>query len=150
MEIEILRALAADDDLTAAYARLLPQLNPAYTPPSRAQLQTILDGGATELWIARHTPSAQIIGALALVIFTTPTGTHAWIEDVVVDESWRGQGIGRELTLAAIQRAAERGAKAVDLTSRPQREAANRLYAGMGFELRPTNLYRYPLGKPLK
>lgn len=137
----------ADEDLVAAFARLIPQLNPAYRPPSREQLQAIIQGGATELFIAQDYTSRMITGALALVIFSTPTGTHAWIEDVVVDEDWRGQGIGQALTLAAIQRADERGAKAVDLTSRPNREAANRLYIKMGFQPRPTNLFRYALAK---
>jgi ribosomal protein S18 acetylase RimI-like enzyme len=136
-----------DEQLVTAFARLIPQLNPAYQPPSREQLESILNGGATELLVAADETNHAIIGALALVVFSTPTGTHAWIEDVVVDEAWRGQGVGQALTSAAIQRAAERGAKAVDLTSRPNREAANRLYLKMGFQPRPTNLYRYPLTK---
>jgi ribosomal protein S18 acetylase RimI-like enzyme len=138
----------ADANLVAAFARLVPQLNPAYPPPTREQLLVIIQSDATELFIAQDDDSSQIIGALALAVFTTPSGTHAWIEDVVVDADWRGQGIGHSLTLAAIQRAHERGAKAVDLTSRPQREAANHLYIKMGFQPRHTNLLRYPLPKP--
>jgi ribosomal protein S18 acetylase RimI-like enzyme len=73
---------------------------------------------------------------------------HAWIEDVVVDEKWRGQGIGEALTQAGIERAIQRGASSVDLTSRPTREAANQLYVKMGFQLRHTNLYRYTPSAP--
>jgi ribosomal protein S18 acetylase RimI-like enzyme len=148
MGYQISRVETVDDALVAAFTRLMPQLNPDYHPPSREQLQSILQGGATELFIAQDDASHQICASLALVVFSTPTGTHAWIEDVVVDERWRGQGIGRALTHAAIQRAQERGAKAVDLTSRPSREAANRLYLNMGFQPRHTNLYRYSLSKP--
>jgi ribosomal protein S18 acetylase RimI-like enzyme len=79
------------------------------------------------------------------VTFRIPTGVRAWIEDVVVDEAARGKGAGEALTRRALERAAELGSKTVDLTSRPTREAANRLYQRVGFELRHSNLYRYNL-----
>ena len=141
--IEIIRDV--NQDLVQALNGLMPQLNPAHPSPTPEQLDAILSGGATELFAAREAASASIVGVLALVVFSTPSGTHAWIEDVVVDESWRGQGIGEALTRAALARAKERGASVVDLTSRPSRAAANSLYAKMGFELRQTNLYRYIL-----
>jgi ribosomal protein S18 acetylase RimI-like enzyme len=83
------------------------------------------------------------VGTLTLVLFRIPTAMRAWIEDVVVDESARGAGVGEALTLAALERAADAGARTVDLTSRPSREAANRLYTRLGFELRETNVYRW-------
>jgi ribosomal protein S18 acetylase RimI-like enzyme len=70
---------------------------------------------------------------------------RAWIEDVVVDTEERGKGIGEALTLAALDRARVEGAKPVDLTSRPSREAANRLYQRVGFQSRQTNLYRFDI-----
>jgi ribosomal protein S18 acetylase RimI-like enzyme len=70
---------------------------------------------------------------------------RAWIEDVVVDESARGRGVGDLLNRAALDRARELGAKTVDLTSRPSREAANRLYQRIGFVARDTNVYRFDL-----
>jgi len=73
---------------------------------------------------------------------------RAWIEDVVVDEAGRGQGVGAALVQAALERSAERGARTVDLTSRPSREAANRLYLRLGFETRDTNVYRKDLAGP--
>jgi ribosomal protein S18 acetylase RimI-like enzyme len=79
---------------------------------------------------------------LTLVIYSTPAGRHAWIEDVVVDEAFRGRQLGEALTREAIGMAREAGAKAVSLTSRPAREAANRLYQKMGFLRWETNLYR--------
>ena len=78
-------------------------------------------------------------------MFPIPTGTRAWIEDVVVDEAARGSGVGAALNQAALDHARARGAKTVDLTSRPSREAANRLYQRLGFEPRETNVYRYEL-----
>jgi len=141
--IHIERCTEARPELVEAWARLMPQLNPGARPPGPDELEKMIAGGTTDLYIARDNHSGRIAGALALVVFMTPTGTHAWIEDVIVDEAWRGRGIGEALTRTAIERARERGAKAVDLTSRPAREAANRLYRRMGFELRSTNLYRF-------
>ncbi len=101
----------------------------------------------THLLVARAAPDSAaggpIVGTLTLVVFRIPTGLRAWIEDVVVDESVRGRGVGEALTLAAIDLAAAAGARTVDLTSRPSREAANRLYRRLGFEQRDTNVYRY-------
>ena len=84
-----------------------------------------------------------VLGTLTLVVFHIPTGTRAVIEDVVVDQAARGQGIGEALTKAALELAAGRGARTVDLTSRPSREAANRLYGRLGFQRRDTNFWRY-------
>jgi ribosomal protein S18 acetylase RimI-like enzyme len=88
---------------------------------------------------------SNIVGSLTLVTFRIPTGIRAWIEDVVVDESARGHGVGEALNQAAIQEARQKGAVTVDLTSRPSREAANRLYQRIGFVQRDTNVYRLSL-----
>jgi ribosomal protein S18 acetylase RimI-like enzyme len=80
---------------------------------------------------------------LTLVVYRIPTGAHAVIEDVVVDETARGAGCGEALVAAALERARDAGVKNVDLTSRPSREAANRLYVRMGFVERETNVYRH-------
>jgi ribosomal protein S18 acetylase RimI-like enzyme len=85
------------------------------------------------------------VGSLTLATFRIPTGVRAWIEDVVVDESSRGHGVGEALNHAAIDEAKQRGAITVELTSRPSREAANRLYRRMGFVARDTNVYRYTI-----
>lgn len=142
MEISLLTEVT--DEVVQAFARLLPQLSSSAVAPSREQLQEIADNDS--FFIARDPDSGgQIVGSLTLVTFRIPTGVRSWIEDVVVDTSMRGRGIGEALTRAALIRAAELGAKTVDLTSRPSREAANRLYQRVGFELRQTNLYRYNL-----
>ena len=82
---------------------------------------------------------------LTLVIFRLPTGVRARIEDVVVDGAMRGRGVASALTAAALELAAASGAHTVDLTSRPSREAANRLYQHLGFEQRETVVYRFRL-----
>ncbi|NNE75260.1 MAG: GNAT family N-acetyltransferase [Acidimicrobiales bacterium] len=130
------------DELVTAFARLIPQLSSSNPPPTRDELVAIVDSEASDLFIARD-EDGQIVGSLTLAMFLIPTGRRAWIEDVVVDGDARGQGIGALLNEAALDRAREAGAKTVDLTSRPSREAANRLYLRLGFEQRETNVYRY-------
>ena len=98
---------------------------------------------STTIFVA--TNEQKIVGLLTLVVFRIPTGVRAWIEDVVVDESARGHGVGEALNRAALDDARRNGAKTVDLTSRPSRAAANRLYQRLGFVARETNVYRYEL-----
>jgi ribosomal protein S18 acetylase RimI-like enzyme len=142
MTVEIVAMDQVTEAEVAAFAWLIPQLSDA-PPPSRQDLEAILASPAVTVLLAVDPELAgKILGALTLVIFRTPTAVHAWIEDVVVDHAERNRGIGEALTRAGLQRAAAMGARHVDLTSRPQREAANRLYQRLGFKLRPTNLYR--------
>lgn len=126
-------------EVVEALARLLPQLSSA-TPPDAADLATIMTAGST-LFVARV--DGMIVGSLTLVLYRIPTGLKAWIEDVVVDEAARGHGVGAALNLAALDEARRRSAKAVSLTSRPSRAAANRLYQRIGFSVRDTNVYRF-------
>lgn len=142
--VTVEEATAVDDALVAAFARLVPQLSSSSPPPSAAELSAICTSPACVLLVARDA-GGTIIGSLTLAVFPIPTGTRAWIEDVVVDDAARGAGAGQALVEAALQRAVALGAKTVDLTSRPSREAANRLYLRLGFEARSTNVYRFIL-----
>lgn len=142
-EIEVQECLAVSDDLVEAMDRLIPQLSSSNPPPGRAELSEIVASPATVLFVARH--RGRIVGALTLVAFRIPTGVRTRIEDVVVDETVRGRRVGEMLSEAALERARQLGARSTDLTSRPSREAANRLYARMGFQQRESNVYRYTL-----
>lgn len=119
--------------------RILPQLSSSAPPLTLVQLDEICVNDM--LFIARD--SGVIVGSLTLVIFRLPTGLRAWIEDVVVDEAARGKGVGEKLNKAAIKATFDSGARTLDLTSRPSREAANRLYQKLGFKARETNVYRF-------
>ncbi len=132
-----------DDELVAAFERLIPQLSSSSPPPTADELRRLVDNPETVLFVARD--AGEIIGSLTLAFYRIPTGLKAWIEDVVVDEAARGRGVGDALNRAAIDEARRRGAKNVSLTSRPSREAANRLYQRLGFEPYETNLYRFKL-----
>jgi ribosomal protein S18 acetylase RimI-like enzyme len=134
------------DELVEAFERLIPQLSSSNPAPTRAELSEMVGSPAITLLVARDPDaSGMIVGSLTLAMFRIPTGRRAWIEDVVVDTSLRGKGIGEALTREALRVAKESGATTVDLTSRPSREAANRLYQRVGFEKRETNVYRYKL-----
>jgi ribosomal protein S18 acetylase RimI-like enzyme len=145
------------EDLVGAVHRLLPQLSTSAALPSGADIDRIVSSPVTTLFVARHGRVEEgggagarggddIVGMLTLAVFLIPTGVRAWVEDVVTDGRAQRQGVGEALVRGAVEFARARGAQTLDLTSRPSREAANRLYLRVGFELRPTNVYRLPLG----
>ncbi len=140
---EIGVASVVDDELVTAFERLIPQLSTSSPPPSREHLERMVANADTVVFVARV--GGVIVGSLTLAMYRIPTGTKAWIEDVVVDDAARGHGVGAALSTRALDEARARGAKDVSLTSRPAREAANRLYRRLGFEPRETNVYRYKL-----
>jgi len=123
------------------FQKLIPQLSRSAKMPSEAYARSIIESGSTRLLIAIE--NETVLGMLTLVVFPIPTGVRAWIEDVVVDAEGRGRGVGAALSQRALSIAQHEGAKTVDLTSRPSREAANQLYRKVGFAERNTNVYRY-------
>ncbi len=142
MKVEIATTLTPA--IVDAVTRLVPQLSSSSPPPSTAELGDIVASPATDLFIALD-DDGGVVGMATLATFRTPTGLRAWIEDVVVDDAGRGRGVGTAVTEAMLDRARELGCRTVDLTSRPSREAANRLYQRAGFVARETNVYRYDL-----
>jgi ribosomal protein S18 acetylase RimI-like enzyme len=147
--LTVREAETADTALLDAAARLIPQLSHSSPPPTIEQLRRIVEAPATALFVATNgAGDAHVVGMLTLATFMLPTGVRAWIEDVVVDDEARGAGVASALVAAALERAQEQGARTVDLTSRPDREAANRLYVRLGFERRETNVYRRTLRLP--
>lgn len=141
--IRITEATSVDAELLDSFLRLVPQLSATNPPPDADALREIL-ASASQLLVARDEHD-RIVGTLTLVVFRIPTALRCRIEDVIVEESARGQGVGAALTREAIERARALGAPTIDLTSNPKREAANRLYRRMGFEPRQTNIYRLDL-----
>jgi ribosomal protein S18 acetylase RimI-like enzyme len=133
----------ATEELVEAFARLIPQLSTTAPPPTLEELAVVVADPNNVLFVARL--DGQVVGSLTLVTFRIPTGPKSWIEDVVVDDAARGHGVGELLNRAALDEARRRGVKAVSLTSRASREAANRLYQRIGFDRRETNYYRIDL-----
>jgi ribosomal protein S18 acetylase RimI-like enzyme len=138
VHVEVVRS--ATEEVLKAFDRLLPQLSRSAPALDAEALARLIAWDGNTLLVARV--DGDIVGALTLVMFPIPTGMRAWIEDVVVDVAARGQGVGAALTREAIRLARAAGARTVDLTSRPSREAANRLYERLGFRLRDSRVYR--------
>ena len=152
MSVELIEQ--SSPELVAAMERLIPQLSRSAKPLTAQQTQALVDQDSVYLFVFRtdkpviaadgnEVEAGTILGMLSLTTFAIPTGVRAWVEDVVVDAGTRGMGAGQQLVEAAVAHAQKIGARTVDLTSRPSREAANRLYRRCGFELRETNVYRY-------
>jgi ribosomal protein S18 acetylase RimI-like enzyme len=143
-EIRVREAREASIDLLDAVQHLVGQLSSSASKPGAADLEEIIESPVTRLLVARD--GNEVVGMLTLVLFRIPTGVRAWIEDVVVDEGARGRGAGQALTNEAIRIADGAGARTVDLTSRREREAANRMYQKLGFAVRETTVYRIDAG----
>ena len=143
--IAIERAAGVDEELVSAFRRLVPQLSSSAPAPTADQLREMIESPCTTVLLARARAGGGIVGSLTLAVFRIPTGVRAWIEDVVVDSSARGKGVGEALSREALRLAVEKGARTVELTSRPSRAAANRLYRRLGFVERETSVYRYTL-----
>lgn len=142
----VAEATECTDELVAAFGELIPQLSSSNPPPTADEVAAMVASDASVVFVARDGEGGPIVGSLTLALFRIPTGVRAWIEDVVVDGAVRGRGVGEALTAHALDRARSAGARTVDLTSRPSREAANRLYQRVGFVERDTNVYRFELG----
>ncbi len=142
-EVVISRLKELSDDDIDQLGSLVSQLSNSAKPISKESLIPLFNDDRCFVFVARRNPGSAILGMLTLVVFNIPTGIRAWIEDVVVDKDTRGMGIGKRLTMRAIEQAKNLGAVTVDLTSRPSRTAANSMYQALGFKLRETNVYRY-------
>jgi ribosomal protein S18 acetylase RimI-like enzyme len=143
--ITIEPATELDDELLAAFERLLPQLSTS-AGVSSDLLNRVLEHDATTVFVARL--DERLVGVLTLVVYPLPTGLRAHIDDVVVDDATRGHGVGAALVTAALEAAAQQGVRTVDLTSRPGRDSAIRLYTRLGFVQRDSHLYRYQPTQP--
>jgi ribosomal protein S18 acetylase RimI-like enzyme len=142
VETEVVREAGAD--VVAALARLLPQLSSSAVVLDADGVARLLGSDANTVLVARL--GGEIVGTLTLVMFPLPTGLRARIEDVVVDGAARGAGVGAALTEHALRLAEQAGARTVDLTSRPSRRAANRLYERLGFRERDSRVLRFTIG----
>lgn len=140
MSVELVNQ--ASEEVFEAVNSLIPQLSRSAPQLSYEEFEDMVNQDGVYLFVYRADDN-RILGMLSLATFFIPTGNRGWVEDVVVDDATRGQGAGQALVEASLKKASEIGLKTVDLTSRPSREAANRLYVRCGFEPRETNIYRY-------
>ncbi|MFC4497432.1 GNAT family N-acetyltransferase [Streptomyces ovatisporus] len=139
VEVEVVRE--ATDEVVEAVTRLLPQLSSSAGAPDHESVDRLVRSDANTLLLARA--EGRAVGMLTLIMFPLPSGLRSRIEDVVVDDAARGHGVGAELTREALRLAEAAGARTVDLTSHPSRQAANRLYERLGFQSRDSQVYRF-------
>jgi ribosomal protein S18 acetylase RimI-like enzyme len=132
------QAREADEQLVATIRSLLPQLTEARTPPTLEQLQEVV---ATQTLLVARDDDGSILGTLTFVRYRVSSGVKGRIEDVIVDETARGHGVGEALVREGMRLANEAGVLMLELTSMPYRQAANRLYRRLGFVRKPTNVY---------
>ncbi|MFE2960288.1 GNAT family N-acetyltransferase [Nocardia tengchongensis] len=141
MAVTVETLTEVDDEIVEAFDRLLPQLSQTAKRLDREALAQLASTESTTVLAARS--DGKIVGTLSLVMFPIPSGLRARIEDVVVDDSARGQGVGAALIEEAKTRASAASARTLDLTSRASRSAANRLYERLGFQPRESQVYRF-------
>jgi ribosomal protein S18 acetylase RimI-like enzyme len=140
MKIEAITQVT--DELVEAIGRLLPQLSSNVRTPSHADLAEVVGSSRTSLLVARD-EGGRIVGTLTLFVTATPSKVFCFVEDVVVDESARGHGVGEALVTEALRIAADRGATQTELHSGNHRQPAIRLYERVGFKRFDTNVFRY-------
>ena len=138
--MEIYKLTTVTDQVLIAFENLMPQLAPGCDLPTKKGLEVIVNSDASLIFMAEE--NTEILGTLTLVFNKIPTGDKVWIEDVVVDKSVRGKGVGIKLLEFAIGYVQSQGIKNINLTSSPDRVAANKLYQKLGFIQRETNVYR--------
>lgn len=136
--VEVLSSVTDAD--ASDVAHLLGQLSKTATF-DQDRLSAIVAHDATELLVVRV--GGRVVGAATFVAFPLPSGVRGHVEDVVVDETMRGNGIARALLVRMTEMATDRGLRTLDLTSRPSRESALRLYESVGFVRRETNALRF-------
>src|SRR5207248_8985416 len=136
LKVHVERVAEATPKIHAALARLLPQLNPGLELPDMERLQRLIADPAVTLLVARD--GDEIVGTTTVIVYTTPFWIKARLDEVVVDQSARGTGVGEALVKAALDVGRERGAQVAELQSGrgPAREAAHKLYERLGFSPR--------------
>jgi len=132
-------------EVQTALARLLPQLNSALAVPDMARLERLVADPDVTLLVAKD--GDEIVGTTTVIVYTTPFWIKARLDEVVVEASARGKGVGEALVNAALQVGREKGAQVAELQSGrgPNREAAHRLYERLGFRIRDSDVMRIVL-----
>lgn len=145
-EKRIIEVKTVIHEYVAAIDSLLEQLTPGLPPFTESDLAGIVASPDSHLFLLLS--GWKVIGMMTIAVYNSPTGRKAWVEDVVVDRAYRNMSFGRKLIAYAVDYVAAMGDCVLMLTSSPVRKTANHLYRSVGFEVKPTNVYRMELHKP--
>ncbi len=149
--VQVPTGLYAPAALKQAQDRLLSRFSDG---PRADNLQAAIDDKNSILIVAiagpkplsdddwQAVPSEAYAGTLTLVLLQTPWHILAHVEEVIVDSAHEGKGVGKKLMMKAIEVGRENGVKQFDLTSSPNKVAAQALYEKVGFKKRDTNNWR--------
>ena len=143
---EIIEIKAFSQEIYLFVSKLTKQLTEGRKSLSVESFCAILESPNTHLFVI-YAPDGIPTGMLTVGIYNTATGSKAWIEDVTIDENYRGRGYGKKIVEHAINFIRDSGIESLSLTSNASRVAANKLYQKLGFEMYPTNVYRMKLSK---
>jgi ribosomal protein S18 acetylase RimI-like enzyme len=120
---------------------LLPQvrLGPSQHAVSLFDLQAIVASHGTAVIVAKD--EQRIVG-MATIHIVTPIGRRiAHVDDVVVSDGYRRQGLATKIMRELTAFAKSRGVSQLRLTSRSARIAANQFYRQTGFIVGNTNVF---------
>jgi ribosomal protein S18 acetylase RimI-like enzyme len=141
--MEIMRLREATEEAVRDIGVLISQLREHEVETTLSEMKAIVNDENSICIVARD--GERIVGMASLYILQKFGKRIAHVEDVVVDDEYRGRGLGKSLMEAVIASARENDVSTLNLTSRPAREAANALYQKLGFEKNETNAYRMKL-----
>lgn len=141
--LKIVQLKKADVSVLSDIRTLLKQLSTQIGTATPAGLKKMLGNPDIEIWVARD--GARVVGMGTLIVLHKLYVISSNVEDIVVNEEYRGQGLGMALMKKLLERARAHGAERVEFTSNPSRTAGNTMYQKLGFEKRDTNVYRLKL-----
>ncbi|SRR6266568_1076691 len=129
-------------EVAEAISVFVTQLGDSYQPFTDDSLREIIASPQSYLFVAIHVPTKEVAGMVMEAVYRIPYTTKAYIDDVFIDEKFRGLGIATKLMQKAVILAREKHASYIDCTAKPSRVAGNSLYEKLGFKKRDTNVYR--------
>jgi len=141
-DIEIKEVTTYSHDLAERIRELVHMIGKNHKELTDDDLREILASQTTTLFIAQDKKTNKIAGMATLIVYRIPYVRKAYFDDLVVDDAFRGLGIGSALIKKVIESAIEKKAAYIDFTSRPRREESNHLYEKFGFQKRNANVYR--------
>ena len=108
------------EEIFEPFIDLIPQLGPVVAP-TKEHVKALIEAENSHLFLMRSAKTQKILATITVGTYMIPTGIKAWIEDVVIDDSCRGKGLGTTLMEAAHGYAEELGFASINLTSTPTR-----------------------------
>ena len=135
-DFSIERITSVDDDVVEAAKRLSSQLNSSnQVTVSREYLETITENPDNYWLMARRESDARFIGMASLFIMRLPTNVRSFLENIVVDEDSRGQGVGIALSMRAFEIADSQNVNTLRAQAGTQNGVSRSMLQKAGFKI---------------